>query len=56
MINTIRDNTAHKELIEMKKAYVHPHYKYPFLYDDVAVVELGRRIVYDYEKVRYEYE
>jgi len=49
-INTIRDNTAHKELIEMKKAYTHPHYEYPSLYDDIAVVELGRRIVYDYDK------
>jgi len=49
-INTIRDNTAHKELIEMKKYYTHPHYEYPSLYDDIAVVELGRRIVYDYEK------
>ena len=50
-INTIRDNTVNKELIEMKKSYIHPHYEYPSLYDDIAVVELGRRIVYDYEKV-----
>ena len=50
-INTIRDNTQNKELIEMKKAYIHPHYTYPSLYDDIAVVELGRRIVYDYDKV-----
>jgi len=49
-INTIRDNTQNKELIEMKKAYIHPHYTYPSLYDDIAVVELGRRIVYDYDK------
>lgn len=34
----------------MKKAYIHPHYEYPSLYDDIAVVELGRRIVYDYDK------
>ena len=35
----------------MKKAYIHPAYKYPSLYDDIAVVELGRRIVYDYDQV-----
>ena len=34
----------------MKKSYTHPHYEYPSLYDDIAVVELGRRIVYDYDK------
>ena len=34
----------------MKKVYTHPNYKYPSLYDDIAVVELGRRIVYDYEQ------
>ena len=39
-----------RELLEMKKVYTHPNYKYPSLYDDIAVVELGRRIVYDYEQ------
>ena len=41
-----------QELLEMKKVYTHPNYVYPSLYDDIAVVELGRRIVYDYEKVK----
>ena len=50
-INTIRDTTPqNQELLEMKKVYTHPNYKYPSLYDDIAVVELGRRIVYDYEQ------
>ena len=34
----------------MKKVYKHPLYKYPSLYNDVAVIELGRRIEYNYEK------
>ena len=49
-VNTIRDNTNHLELIEIKRVYKHPNYKYPNLYDDVAVLELGRRIEYDFDK------
>ena len=30
--------------------YKHPLYKYPNLYNDIAIVELGRRIEYDYNK------
>jgi len=48
-INTIRDNTEHIEIVEIKKVYKHPLYKYPNLYDDIAVLELGRRIEYNYE-------
>jgi len=48
-INTIRDSTENIEIIEIKKVYKHPKYKYPNLYDDVAVLELGRRIEYNYE-------
>jgi len=48
-INTIRDNTEYIEIIEIKKVYKHPQYKYPNLYDDVAVLELGRRIEYNYD-------
>ena len=36
--------------MEIKKVYKHPLYTYPNLYNDVAVVELGRRIDYDYDK------
>ena len=36
--------------MEIKKVYKHPLYIYPNLYNDVAVVELGRRIEYDYDK------
>ena len=47
----IRDNTRYKEVVEVKKVYKHPNYQYPALYDDIAVLELGRRIVYDHERV-----
>ena len=50
-MNTLRDGTPFKEVIEVKRVYQHPNYQYPKLYDDIAVVELGRRIAYDYEKV-----
>ena len=34
----------------MKKIYKHPLYTYPNLYNDVAVIELGRRVEFDYDK------
>jgi len=49
-INTIRDNTQYRELVEIKKVYTHPSYSYPSLYTDIAVVELGRRVEYDFKK------
>ena len=52
-VNIFRDNTEHKEVIEIKRIYKHPKYQFPELYDDIAVLELGRRIVYDYKKVSW---
>ena len=48
-INTIRDNTNYNEIVEIKKVYKHPSYKYPNLYDDIAVMELGRIVEYNYD-------
>jgi len=48
-INTIRDNTANKELVGIKRVFKHPLYKYPNLYNDIALLELGRRVEYDYD-------
>ena len=48
----IRPNTKFIETIEIKRVYIHPNYHYPSLYNDVAVLELGRRIAFDHEKVR----
>eukprot|EP00092_Neocalanus_flemingeri_P070336 GFUD01086316.1.p1 GENE.GFUD01086316.1~~GFUD01086316.1.p1 ORF type:complete len:596 (-),score=125.76 GFUD01086316.1:106-1893(-) len=48
-VNTIRENTQNKEFIEIKRVFLHPLYKNPNLYNDIAMVELGRRVEYDYE-------
>ena len=47
---TLRINGQFEENIEIKRAYPHPLYHYPGLYNDIAVVELGRRIEYDFKK------
>ena len=46
----IRHGTPFEEAIEIRKVYRHPDYKNPRLYNDVAVLELGRRIEYDFER------
>jgi len=48
-VNTVRKNTENKEIIEIKSIYLHPQYNYPSLYNDIAVLELGRRVEYDYQ-------
>ena len=50
-VQNLRDGTPFKESIEAKRVYQHPHYQFPLLYNDIAMIELGRRIPYDYEKV-----
>ena len=45
------DNRGFQELIEWKKVYSHPNYVFPRLYDDIALVQLGRRIPYNFTKV-----
>ena len=49
-INTIRAGTHYNEIIEIKRIYKHPGYTFPNLYNDVAVLELGRRVEYQYDK------
>ena len=39
----------YKESIEIKKIYKHPNYVYPNLYNDIALLELGRRVKYDFD-------
>ena len=43
---TIRDQTNFIEQIGVKRAFVHPLYKFPSLYYDIALYELDRRILY----------
>lgn len=47
-VNTIRQNTENKEIIEIKRRFLHPLYTSPSLYNDIAVLELGRRVEYDF--------
>ena len=49
-VTTIRDQTPHREDVEIKRIYRHPNYRAHIFYNDVAVLELGRRIVYDFDK------
>ena len=39
---TLRSNTDFAEKIEYRRTFVHPGYKPPSLYNDIAVVELGQ--------------
>ena len=36
-------------MIETKNVYIHPNYKFGSLYSDIALLELGRRVVYDFD-------
>ena len=46
----IREGTEYEETVEVRKVYRHPDYRYPRLYNDVAVLELGRRIEYNFKR------
>jgi hypothetical protein len=48
-LTTIRINTKYKEVMEVKRVYKHPLYKFGRGYDNIALVELERRIAYDYD-------
>ena len=50
--HTFRSGTKFNETIEIKRKYVHPNYIYPKNYNDIALLELGRRIHYDFDLVR----
>ncbi len=41
----IRDGTPFKEDIEIKRTFVHPNFILPDLYNDIAVSELGIKII-----------
>ena len=40
----VRDGTHFEETIEIRRVFVHPGFKFPSLYDDIAVAELGKKI------------
>ena len=41
----VRDGTIYEEKVEIRRVFVHPGFKFPSLYDDIAVAELGTLIV-----------
>ena len=47
---TLRINGQFEEKIKIKRVYPHPLYRHPSLYNDIAVLELDRRIEYDFNK------
>ena len=40
----IRDGTINQDQIEIRRVFKHPNFKFPSLYDDIAVAELGSLI------------
>jgi hypothetical protein len=40
--NNIRVKTKYQEVVETKRVYKHPLYKFKRAYDDIALIELGR--------------
>ena len=53
MLVTIRDKSENENSIEIKRVYQHPDYQDGSLYNDIALLELGRRIIFDYEDVSF---
>ena len=46
----IRHGSLYAETIDVKRTFMHPYYKYPLNYNDIALSELGRRVIFDLEK------
>ena len=40
----IRDGTINQDQIEIRRVFKHPNFKFPSLYDDIAIAELGSLI------------
>jgi len=38
-----------KEFVLQRRVFVHPNYKSPQLYNDIALVELGKRMIFNYD-------
>lgn len=46
----IRDNTPFKEIVEIRRQFTYPLYEFPFLYNDIAIFELGTYFSLDIQK------
>ena len=45
----IRDGTPYQENIAARRIFVHPGFAYPEMYNDIALIELVRRVKYDFD-------
>ena len=45
----IRHGTDYAETIEVKRTFMHPGYRFPSSYNDIAISELGRRVIFDFD-------
>lgn len=45
-----RDDSPFMEQIEIRRTFTHPLFKVPQLYYDLSISELGRRVIYDFDK------
>ena len=51
-VGNIRPNSIYAEQNVMyKKTYIYPHYEFPNQYDDITIIQLERRIPFNYTKV-----
>ena len=46
----MRPGTEYAEVIEIKRSFIHPLYKFPLSYNDISLSEVGRRILFDFDK------
>ena len=46
----LRPGTEYAETIEIKRTFMHPGYQFPVSYNDISLSEVGRRIIFDFEK------
>ena len=45
-----RQNSDFEEVLDIKRVYTHPLYNNNQLYNDIVVIELGRRVEFDFTK------
>jgi hypothetical protein len=46
----IRHGTKYHETIKVKRTFMHPEYRFPLGYNDIALSEVSRRVMFDFEK------
>ena len=46
----VRHGTPYNETIKVKRTFMHPEYRFPLGYNDIALSELSRRVIFDFDK------